>query len=210
VTRTLARVFLPCPKLCSRLYPLVFSTLKVSFSIPAFAGTSLPTRPPAGGEFGDGAGGDREIGDEAVVVGSLCLGVEGLDGEPVDRDGILGGAQRHGIEPAVDGGGALAAFADGLAMFLQFGAKQVFGDGLMRRRLAGEDKIAAGIVDGGGDRLAGEQIVPEIDRPQVSEAGTMPGQPALRGVAFAILLLRSVPRIKSGACLWRDEPCPWA
>ena len=33
VTRTEARVSLPCPKLCSRLYPLVLSTLKVSFSI---------------------------------------------------------------------------------------------------------------------------------------------------------------------------------
>src|SRR3954447_21326570 len=33
VIRTLARVSLPCPKLCSRLYPLFFSTLKVSFSI---------------------------------------------------------------------------------------------------------------------------------------------------------------------------------
>jgi len=175
--------------------------LKVSFSIPAFAGTSLPTRPPAGGEFGDGIGGDREIGDEAVVVGSLCLGVEGLDGEPVDRDGILGGAQRHGVEPAVDGGGALAAFADGLAMLLQFGAQQVLSNGLMRRWLAGEDEVAAGIVDRGGDRLAGKQIVPEIDRPKVSEAGTMPGQPALGGIAFAILLLRPVPRIKSGGML---------
>ena len=32
-TRTLASVSLPCPKLCSRLYPLVLSTLNVSFSI---------------------------------------------------------------------------------------------------------------------------------------------------------------------------------
>src|SRR5471030_2720592 len=64
----------------------------------------------------------------------------------------------------------------------------------MRRWLAGEDEVAAGIVDRGGDRLAGKQIVPEIDRPQVSEAGTMPGQPALGGIAFAILLLRSVLR----------------
>ena len=33
VTGTLASVLLPCPKLCPRLYPLIFSTLMVSFSI---------------------------------------------------------------------------------------------------------------------------------------------------------------------------------
>ena len=49
--------------------------------------------------------------------------------------GIVRGAQRHGGEPAIDRGGALAAFEDGLAMFFQFGAVQVFGDGLMRAGL---------------------------------------------------------------------------
>ena len=55
----------------------------------------LPPCAAAGGQFGDGAGGDREIGDEAVVIGSLALGIEDLDGEPVDQDGIVRGAQRH-------------------------------------------------------------------------------------------------------------------
>src|SRR5580693_2424662 len=49
----------------------------------------LPSCPSAGGQFSDGVGGDRKIGDEAVVVGSLALGVEDLDGEPVDQDGIV-------------------------------------------------------------------------------------------------------------------------
>ena len=88
----------------------------------------LPTGAAAGGQFGDSVACDGEIGDEAVVIGSLALGVEGLDGEPVDQDGIVRGAQRHGVEPAVGGGGALAAFADGLTMFLQFGALQVFSE----------------------------------------------------------------------------------
>src|ERR1035441_11047735 len=85
-----------------------------------------------------------------VVIGPLSLGIESLDGEPVDRDGVVGSAQRHGVEPAVNGGGALATFADGLAMFLEFGAMQVFRDGLMRRWLAGEDEIAAGVKIGRG------------------------------------------------------------
>ena len=61
------------------------------------------------------------------MVVSLSLVVEDLDGEPVDGDRILGGTQRHRGEPAVDGGGALAAFAGGLAMLLQFGAMEIFG-----------------------------------------------------------------------------------
>ena len=59
VTRTEARVSLPCPKLCSRLYPLLLSTLKVLFSIFQRA------RP--GGDFRDIAGCDRQIGDDAVI-----------------------------------------------------------------------------------------------------------------------------------------------
>jgi hypothetical protein len=41
-------------------------------------------------------------------------------------------------------------------MVLQFGAMQVFGDGFMRRWLAGEDEVAPGIVNGGDHRLAGK------------------------------------------------------
>ncbi len=92
----------------------------------------LPAGPAAGGQFGDGVLRDREIGDEAIVIGSLALGIEDLDGKPVDCDGIFRGAQWHSVEPAVNGGGAFAAFADGLAMLLQFGAMQVFGDRLVR------------------------------------------------------------------------------
>jgi hypothetical protein len=45
-------------------------------------------------------------------------------------------------------------------MLLQFSAVEILGDGLMRRRLARENEVAAGIVDGGDDRLTGKQISP--------------------------------------------------
>jgi len=32
---------------------------------------------------------------------------------------------------------------------------EIFGDGLMGNRLAGEDEVAAGVLDGGNDGLAG-------------------------------------------------------
>jgi hypothetical protein len=74
----------------------------------------------------------------------------------------------------------------------------------MRRRLAGEDEVAAGIVNGGDDRLAGKKIVTEIDRPQAGDRGGVPGQSTLRGVAFAILLLRPVLRRDELRRQWQD------
>jgi len=52
-------------------------------------------RPTAGGEFGDAIGSHRKVGDEAVVVGALSGVVADLDGEPIYRKGIVGGAQRY-------------------------------------------------------------------------------------------------------------------
>ena len=128
------------------------------------------------------------------MVGPLSLVVEDLDGEPVDRDGVLGGAQRHRGEPAVDGSGALAAFADCLVMLLQFGAMEIFGDGLMGSRLAGEDEVAAGVLDGGNDGLAGKQVVTKIDWPKMADRGAVPGQPVAcpcEGGGFAALRSQS-------------------
>src|ERR1019366_820784 len=71
----------------------------------------------------------------------------------------------------------------------------------MGRGLAREDEVAAGVVDGSDDRLAGEEIITEIDRPEVSDRCAVPGQPALRGVAFTILLLCPVPRHDE---FWRE------
>jgi hypothetical protein len=125
---------------------------------------------------------------------------------------IVGGTPRHGFEPAVDGDRALAAFADGLAMFLQFCAMEILSDGSMRRRLARENEFAAGIVDGGDDRLTGKQIVTEIDRAKAGDCGAVASQPALRGIALAILLLRPVLRFdelrrqrQDPLVAWRDH-----
>ena len=64
----------------------------------------------------------------------------------------------------------------------------------MRGRFAGQDEIAAGGLDGLGDRLTGHQIVREKHRAQMGQRRTMACQPALHRVALAILLLRPVLR----------------
>src|SRR5208337_4000303 len=51
----------------------------------------LPSRPAAGCEFNDVFAADRQIGDEAVAIGRLALGVEDLDLKPVDLERIIAG-----------------------------------------------------------------------------------------------------------------------
>jgi len=64
----------------------------------------------------------------------------------------------------------------------------------MRRRLADEDEVPAGVQHRLAERLAGEQVVAEIDRTERSVAPPVRGQPALGGGVLAILLLRPVLR----------------
>ncbi len=56
----------------------------------------------------------------------------------------------------------------------------------------GEQEIAAACKRRLDDRLAGEEIVAEIDGPQLLDPLAMGGQPAFCGVAFAILVCRAV------------------
>ncbi len=77
-------------------------------------------------------------------------------------------------------------------MLFQRGAMQVFGYGLVRGWLAGQNETTAHPMDGLRDRLTGEEIVAQVNRPKVCNRWTMPGQPAFGGIAFTILLLRAV------------------
>jgi len=111
---------------------IVFEVVAVGLEDVEGLVLDLPASPAAGGDFGNGLGGDRQIGDEAVGIGHLSFGVADLDGEPIDDEGVVAGAQRHGGEPAIDVGRALARLDDGLAVLFEFGAAEVFGDGLVR------------------------------------------------------------------------------
>src|SRR3954447_18040605 len=47
----------------------------------------LPSGTAARGQFGDAVRGDRQVGHEGVVVGTLARAAEDLDGQPVDAHG---------------------------------------------------------------------------------------------------------------------------
>ena len=64
----------------------------------------------------------------------------------------------------------------------------------MRRRLADEDEVAARVQHRLTERLAGEQIVAEINRVERAITLAVGGQPALRRHVLAILLHRPVLR----------------
>jgi hypothetical protein len=98
--------------------------------------------------------------------------------------GILRGAHRYRIEPAIDSGRALAAFAGDLAMRLERGVKQLLGESLMGSRLAGEDEVA-GVLDRWNDRLTGIGLS-KMDWPKMVDCDDMLSQPAFRCVAFTV------------------------
>jgi hypothetical protein len=125
------------------------------------------------------------------VVGALVRPVEDLDGEPADAHGIGGAAQRNLGEPAIDAGGLSAALDDGLPVLRKGNAGEILRDSLVRARLAGQDEAATALPDRLDDRLAGIEVVAQVDGPEVGDAGTVADQPALGG-ALTILLLRSV------------------
>jgi hypothetical protein len=95
-------------------------------------------------------------------------------------------------EPAIDAGGLPAALDDGPPVLRKVDAGEMFGDGLVRARLAGQNETAAALLDGLDDRLVSIEIVAEVDRPEPGDAGAVVDQPALGGGALAILLLAPV------------------
>ncbi|MGA2291602.1 DUF2927 domain-containing protein, partial [Bradyrhizobium sp.] len=154
----------------------------------------LPSGTTAGGELGDVVGADREVGDEAVVVGDFASGVDDLDLEPVDDEGILAVAQGNIGEPAVAIDGVLLAALDLLFVGRKVDPGDVFGNQRMGGWLADEDEIPVDVAHGLAQRLAGEQVVTKKDRIEPCVARAVGGQPSLGRGVLAVLLFRAILR----------------
>ena len=118
----------------------------------------LPPCPAAGGKLDDRVGTDRQIGDEAVAVCRLPLGIDDLDLEPVDLERILAVTQRHVMQPAVAMHETRLAAPDRLLHRRQVDPAEVFPDQRMRGRFADEEEVPARVQHRLAERLAGEQI----------------------------------------------------
>ena len=157
---------------------IVFEIVHIGFEHVERLVLHLPSCPPARGQFRHGAGRDRQVCDIGVVVGPFTLAVQSFDREPIDRQRVFRATYRHFRQPTVNRCRAFAADDRGLAMFFQFGAFDIFGDGSVRRWLAGENEVPARLLDGFGDGPAGEQSVAEKDWPDL-RAVADPGLPSL-------------------------------
>lgn len=171
---------------------IVFEVVAVVLeNVDAFV-LNLPSQPGTGAEAGDALAGDWQRGHEDVDVGDLALGVRNGNADPIDETAILAVAERRAFEPAIARGQAFAGDFLRNRMLVAGGPLHEIVLGLERERFGGEEKIAAALGDGLGDWLAGEEIVIKIDWPQTGEPHAGCREPALAGVAHAILLLRAV------------------
>src|ERR1700692_1866829 len=91
-------------------------------------------------------------------------------------------------------GESLPAVLDPLCQFRKFHPGQVVLDGRMGRRLADEQEMPACRPHRLADRLAGVEIVAEIDGIEPCIAWAMGGEPASRRHALAVLLVVPILR----------------
>ena len=111
---------------------------------------------------------------------------------PGDQHGVLGVAQRNGLDPAVTERLFRIATADFLLVTAELGPVDEVVERLVGSRLAGEDEIIAGVGHHLGDGMAGEQIVAQEHAAQRREPPAVLFEPAPDGVAFAVLFLGAV------------------
>src|SRR3954463_9834721 len=164
------KIDFPMPKVVFEIVSVVLR------NIEAFV-LDLPTRPATGGQFGHRVGADLEVGDEAVAVGDGAGGIDDLDHQPVDDQGVGIAAQRDVRKPAVAVVEALTPALDLMGQGRQFDAGEIFLDRLVGRGLAHEQEVPVHRL---ADRLTGEQVGAQIDRLQPGVALAMALQPAAR------------------------------
>src|SRR6478752_2573713 len=104
----------------------------------------LPACAATGGEFGDVLAGNREVGDKTVPVSDLAGGIGDFDFQPVDRQGVLGVAQRNPGDPTVPVGDPGPAVFHALGMTLQRDTGDVFLNKGVGGWFADEQEVTAG------------------------------------------------------------------
>ena len=132
----------------------------------------FPAGAPAGGQFGDRVPVHGQIGDEGVAVGDGAVGAGDLDLEPVHAQGVVAVADGQAGHEAVAVDAPLPAPAHDRSVRFQGDAVEILVQGFVAVRLAGEDEAPADRPNGFADRLAGIQIVAQVDRAQCAIPGT--------------------------------------
>ena len=140
------------------------------------------------------------IGDPGILIQLLAGGL--LDNRqftPVHRQGIGPGAQGHSVDIAIGPAFRCAACPVPVAHLADGAQTTEQRDLLIQRRVgvgfAGEDEVL--LLDSRNlltEGLITVQIIAKIGHGMAAKAATMLGQPAFRGIAFAVLLLLTILR----------------
>jgi hypothetical protein len=173
---------------------IVFEFVAVIFHHVEGLVLDLPARPAASDDFGHVIFVHRQAGHPGHGIFDAALGIDNLETDPVDQSGILAVAQRNALDPAITARFERLALANFFLVALGFGAGDEIVERLVRAFLAGEYEIIARGRQHFDDRLAGKEIVAEIDGAQGAKPVAVLAVPALDGVAFAVLFFRTVLR----------------
>ena len=140
----------------------------------------FPPRPSGGGEVLDVVGVDRQIGDEAVAIGDLAVGIADDDFQPIDFECVLAVADGHARHPAPCVSEAIFSALHGLGQRRNFDADQVLVSRLVAVGFADEQKVRAH----GPNRLAyglfRVDVIAQIDRIETAVTGGVQFEPAAR------------------------------
>src|SRR5215212_9887487 len=129
----------------------------------------LPSGPAAGHDLGDGVAGDGQRGHESTAVSDVALGVRDADADPADEHRVVAVPQWRALEPAEARGQALAVGLLRDRVLIERGTLHEVIQRLVRRGLGCEEEIPAGGGDRVRNRLAREQVVAEVDGPQIDQ-----------------------------------------
>ena len=138
-------------------------------------------------------GRDLQAGEERVRVGALAVTLD-HELDPAAQYGGGAVAERHSVQPAVAVPLDLLLVVAGLdpAAGMDEVVMQHFVQALVGTGLADEDEVRPEVVDELAEGLAAVQVVAEEDRPVGPQLVDVGRQPALGGVALAVVVFHFV------------------
>ena len=156
--RSEARCFLPWPKLCSRVIALGFKNIVVFvFDLPAHASCGHDPRHIVRGDF--------EVGDKAVAVKNLSLGIAHGEFTPVDFQGVLALGQWDLVGQTIGvvfpGGAFFDARLEDMQVLVGLEQAHPVVEGLMGIGFADVDKMKVVKQGLSAEGLLGVNIIPE-------------------------------------------------
>ena len=169
----------------------------------------LPSGAADPGDLRHVVGRDLQAGEERVRVGALAVTLD-HELDPAAQYGGGAVADRHSVHPAVAVPLDLLLVVAGLdpAAGMDEVVMQHFVQALVGTGLADEDEVRPEVVDELAEALAAVQVVAEEDRPVGPQLVDVGRQPALGGVALAVLLaliLGQFGPLGGGVLLGLDE-----